>query len=116
MERNATKFLTRFIALATLVLAIVGLCSLARAFELADLLKNKETDSFKIIDVAGLTKLMNDPASHVSIYDANGDGLRSTAGVIPGAHLLTSDDNYNVATELPPNKSALLVFYCADKH
>ncbi len=116
MERNTAKLRSRFIALTTLALVIVGLCSSARAFELADLLKNKETDTFKIIDVDGLTKLMNDPASHVNIYDANGEGLRSTAGVIPGAHLLTSDDNYNVATELPPNKGALLVFYCADKH
>ncbi|HUA34073.1 MAG TPA: hypothetical protein VMA09_10745 [Candidatus Binataceae bacterium] len=116
MERNTAKSLSRLIALATLAFVIVGLCSSARAFELSDILKNKETDNFKIIGVADLTKLMNDPASHVNIYDANGDGLRSTAGVIPGAHLLTSDNNYNVATELPPNKGALLVFYCADRH
>ena len=38
------------------------------------------------------------------------------AGVIPGAHLLTSDDKYDVAKELPRNKSAKLVFYCADLH
>ena len=63
-----------------------------------------------------LASLMNDPNSHVNIYDANGWGLRSTAGVIPGAHLLTSDDKYDVAKELPANKSAKLVFYCADLH
>jgi hypothetical protein len=36
--------------------------------------------------------------------------------VIPGAHLLTSDDKYDVAKELPPAKNAKLVFYCADLH
>jgi rhodanese-related sulfurtransferase len=40
--------------------------------------------------------------------------LRSTSGVIPGAHLLSSDDKYDVATTLPPEKNAKLVFYCAD--
>jgi len=54
--------------------------------------------------------------SHVNIYDANGWGLRSTAGVVPGAHLLTSDDKYDVAKELSPAKNAKLVFYCADLH
>jgi len=114
--RNSAKFVSRFIAITTLALAIVGLCGSARAFELANLLRNKETDSFKIIDVTDLTKLMSDPASHVNVYDANGSGTRSEEGIIPGAHLLSSDDNYNVASELPPNKNALLVFYCANRH
>ncbi|MGA9725695.1 MAG: hypothetical protein WBQ86_24800 [Candidatus Binatus sp.] len=103
--------------------AIVGaivLCAAAPAFafDIGSLLNNKpkEPDKFAIIRVNQLASLMADTNSHVNIYDANGWGLRSTAGVIPGAHLLTSDDKYNVATELPPNKSAKLVFYCADLH
>ncbi len=88
------------------------------AFDIGTLLNNKpkEPDKFAIIRVNQLASLMADSNSHVNIYDANGWGLRSTAGVIPGAHLLTSDDKYNVATELPPNKNAKLVFYCADLH
>ena len=90
----------------------------AFAFDIGSLLNNKpqEPDKFAIIRVDKLSALMADPDSHVNIYDANGWGLRSTAGVIPGAHLLSSDDNYDVATELPPSKSAKLVFYCADLH
>jgi hypothetical protein len=118
MNRNQTASAAALpIALLMLMLAIVASAVSARAFDLATLLNNKPgEDNFKIIYVADLSKLMADPASHVNIYDANGPGLRSTAGVIPGAHLLSSDDNYSVATELPPQKNALLVFYCADRH
>jgi hypothetical protein len=90
----------------------------AFAFDIGSLLNNKpkEPDKFAVIRVDNLASLMNDPNSHVNIYDANGWGLRSTAGVIPGAHLLTSDDKYDVAKELPSAKNAKLVFYCADLH
>ncbi len=107
----------------SIVSAIVGaivLCAAASAFafDIGSILNNKpkEPDKFAVIRVDTLASLMNDPNSHVNIYDANGWGLRSTAGVIPGAHLLTSDDKYDVAKELPPNKGAKLVFYCADLH
>jgi hypothetical protein len=107
----------------TIVSAIVGVIALsitasAFAFDLASILNNKPKvpDKFGTIGVATLASLIDDPNSHVNIYDANGWGLRSTAGVIPGAHLLTSDDKYDVAKELPADKSAKLVFYCADLH
>ena len=102
--------------------AIVGVIVLsvtasAFAFDIGSLLNNKkEPDNFAVIGVDRLASLMNDPNAHVNIYDANGWGLRSTAGVIPGAHLLTSDDKYDVAKELPASKNAKLVFYCADLH
>lgn len=97
---------------------VLSITAPAFAFDLGSILNNKPKapDKFAIIGVAKLVSLMNDPSSHVNIYDANGWGLRATAGVIPGAHLLTSDDKYDVAKELPPNKSANLVFYCADLH
>ena len=97
---------------------VLSVTASALAFDLASILNNKpkEPDKFAIIRVDNLASLMNDPNSHVNIYDANGWGLRSTAGVIPGAHLLTSDDKYDVAKELPPAKNAKLVFYCADLH
>ena len=97
---------------------ILSITASAFAFDIGSLLNNKpkEPDKFAIIRVDNLASLMNDPNSHVNIYDANGWGLRSTAGVIPGAHLLTSDDKYDVAKELPAEKNAKLVFYCADLH
>jgi len=95
---------------------VLSVAASAFAFDLGSLLNNKSSqpDKFALIRADQLAALMADPNSHVSIYDANGWGLRSTAGVIPGAHLLTSDDKYDVATTLPPDKSAKLVFYCAD--
>jgi hypothetical protein len=97
---------------------LLSVAATAFAFDIGALLNNKpkEPDKFAVIRVDNLASLMNDPNSHVNIYDANGWGLRSTAGVIPGSHLLTSDDKYDVAKELPPAKNAKLVFYCADLH
>ena len=105
-------------AIAFVIAAVIVAASSAFAFDIGKLLDNKpkEPDKFAIIRVDRLASLMNDSNSHVNIYDANGWGLRSTAGVIPGAHLLSSDDKYDVATELPTDKSAKLVFYCADLH
>jgi hypothetical protein len=106
--------------MVSVIVGAIVLCAVAPAFafDIGSLLNNKpkEPDKFAIISVSQLASLMADTNSHVNIYDANGWGLRSTAGVIPGAHLLTSDDKYDVATELPPNKNAKLVFYCADLH
>jgi hypothetical protein len=97
--------------------AILSVAASAYAFDLGSILNNKkEPDKFAIINADKLQSLMNDPNSHVNIYDANGWGLRSSAGVIPGAHLLSSDDKYDVAKELPPDKGAKLVFYCANPH
>ena len=46
--------------------------------------------------------------------DANAASLRATAGVIPGAVLLTSTSTYELR-ELPADRSARLVFYCANE-
>jgi rhodanese-related sulfurtransferase len=104
------------------VLAVVGAIVLsvatsALAFDLGSILNSqaKQPDKFAIIRVDKLASLIANPSSHVNIYDANGWGLRSTAGVIPGAHLLSSDDKYDVPSTLPPDKNAMLVFYCANQ-
>jgi hypothetical protein len=89
----------------------------AFAFDLGRLLNNThQPENFKVIRVQALASMIADSNSHVNIYDANGWGLRTRAGIIPGAHLLTSDDKYDTAKELPSDKSAKLVFYCADLH
>ena len=83
--------------------------------KLSILLTGKRADDkFKLIHVADLAALRADPTSHVVILDANVDSTREEYGVVPGARLLTSYDNYDVATELPPAKNAKLVFYCAN--
>ena len=104
---------------STLAVVIVATSAApALAWDLGNLLNNKSAapEKFQVIHVPDLAALMAKLNAHVSIYDANGWGLRSTAGIIPGAHLLTSDDKYDVATELPADKNAKLVFYCADTH
>lgn len=111
-------------AIASSIIPIVAAAIIAAsaapvlAWDLGNLLNNKSAvpDKFQVIHVPDLAALMAKLNAHVSIYDANGWGLRSTAGIIPGAHLLTSDDKYDVATELPADKNAKLVFYCADTH
>ena len=70
---------------------------------------------FKVIRADELANLMADSSSHVKVYDANLPDTRVRVGVIDGAHLLSSYDNYNIAKELPADKNAKLVFYCFDK-
>jgi hypothetical protein len=83
--------------------------------KLSILLTGKRADDhFKVIHVAELAALRADPKSHVVILDANVEDTRDKYGVIPGARLLTSYDNYDISTELPPGRNAKLVFYCAN--
>jgi rhodanese-related sulfurtransferase len=50
--------------------------------------------------------------SDVTLCDANNDDTRARFGVIPGALLLSSYRDYDVAAELPADKRRTLVFYC----
>ena len=93
------------------------LVSRAPAADIGQILNNKEgPDNFQVIHVADLAKEMANPASKVQVYDANHPSTRERFGVIAGAHLLSSSDNYDVAKELPADKNARLVFYCSDSH
>lgn len=78
--------------------------------------KATEHDNFKLLHTADLAALRADPSSHILIFDANVSHERQEYGVIPGAHLLSSAEHYDVAGELPSNKSARLIFYCANTH
>lgn len=51
-----------------------------------------------------------------TIVDANHDRFRAREGVIPGAVLLSTYDEYDAAKDLPATKDTALVFYCADSH
>lgn len=50
----------------------------------------------------------------ITVLDANRPEFRAKHGVIPGAVLLTSARQYDIAKELPADKSSQLVFYCAN--
>ncbi len=73
-------------------------------------------DGFKLIHVNDLVALRAAPNAAVTVLDANAPDFRAREGVIPGAVLLSSDNKYDVAKELPPRKDARLVFYCANIH
>lgn len=64
------------------------------------------------VSVTQLSNLMQ--AKKVTVIDANGPETRKKYGVIPGAVMLSSYDDYNIAKELPKDKNAKLVFYCAN--
>jgi len=114
-ERAAT--MRKLPRLGAFVGAILMLAMPALAMDIGSILNNHPSDEgFQTISVNDLSKLMADPSAHVHIYDANGPSTRESQGMIPGARPLTSDDHYNVAEELPSNKNADIVFYCANQH
>ena len=51
-------------------------------------------------------------AGDVVLCDVNSADTRAELGVIAGARLLSSYRDYDVATELPADRSQALVFYC----
>ena len=107
----------RISSIALVVAVTTAFAAFAFAADIGSLLNNKEDpDNFQIIHVKDLAKLMANPASKVQVYDANHPSTRDQFGVIPGAHLLSSSDGYDIAKELPADKNAKLVFYCADTH
>ncbi|HUN59779.1 MAG TPA: hypothetical protein VMU41_16850 [Candidatus Binataceae bacterium] len=99
---------------------IVAATTPAFAFNLPKLLggsgDEQNLNAFKIIHVADLASMISDKTPNLHVYDANGPETRDKFGVIPGAQLLSSDDNYDVASTLPPKKDDPLVFYCANTH
>jgi hypothetical protein len=84
----------------------------AWALDLGKLLDNIESDNVKGIDVAGLVASMADKNSHVFVYDVDPVSDREKMGLIPGALVLSSWNKFDLATELPKDKNAKLVFYC----
>lgn len=105
-------------AMITAIGAMLVMAPSARSFDLSSMLGNPDRDdtleTFKLIHIGDLAALIADHASHVLIFDANHPSTRAEYGIIPGAHLLPSADGFRVSQELPPDKSAKLVFYCAN--
>lgn len=75
--------------------------------------KGKE-EGFKLIQVTELDQSMAPGKPQVFVFDANNKTTREKDGMIPGAKLLDSVAHYDAATTLPADKSASLVFYCAN--
>ena len=98
------------------MLAVLAIVHPAFAISLQSLFGNSEPDNFRIIHVQDLDRLMKNSGANVNIFDANPPDVRAQLGIIPGARLLPSVGSYKIATELPPNKSAKLVFYCHNVH
>ena len=65
----------------------------------------------KKVTVVELAKMTS--AKQATVLDANSNDFRAKNGIIPGAILLTSSSEFAVS-ELPANKDAKLVFYCAN--
>jgi rhodanese-related sulfurtransferase len=64
--------------------------------------------------VKDLEALMKKETPGLVIYDVNVESTRTSVGIIPGAKLLSSSSDYDVAKELPASKASKLVFYCAN--
>jgi hypothetical protein len=113
------RFLSTTFALV--IAAVLASGVTAHAFDLSKMLGNPDQDesldTFKLIHVKDLAGAIADPKSRgVIIYDANHPDTRAQFGIIPGAHLLPSADGFSVTRELPADKNAKLVFYCANTH
>jgi rhodanese-related sulfurtransferase len=66
----------------------------------------------KQIHVAELKAMLANTGTAPHIFDANTAKTRIKDGLIPGAHPLSSSSDYDIKTELPADKGAILVFYC----
>jgi rhodanese-related sulfurtransferase len=92
---------------------VLALCLMGPSISLAGEGEKKEAPAkarFKTVAVANAASLQKEKKA--ILLDANGENVRQRDGVIPGAVMLTSFNKYDVAKELPANKSSKLIFYC----
>ncbi len=110
----------RFLSIIMALGAMLMFAAPARSFDLSKMLGNPDhdeaLDTFKLIHVSDLAAAIANPGRGIMIYDANHPDTRTEYGIIPGAHLLPSADGYRVSQELPADKNAALVFYCANTY
>lgn len=69
----------------------------------------------KEISVQDVQKFVQEKAANVVVLDANNIEARKDAGVVPGAILLSSYNQYAI-NELPKDKNTTLVFYCYNSY
>ena len=73
-------------------------------------------ERFALVHVDDVAAMLAARDGRTTVIDANKSDYRQREGIIPGATLLSSSEKYDVASELPKDKSARLVFYCANTH
>jgi rhodanese-related sulfurtransferase len=98
---------------------LLALAAFAPAAALACGEKKPETamttpaTGYQSLNVAELTALrLQHP--RLVLLDANSAETRSRYGMIPGATALSSFESYDLTKELPADKEAMVVFYCAN--
>ncbi len=96
------------LASVVVVLSLFG-CSRARSGDHATGNGASAAKAIPQTPLAQVRKLVETKSA--TVLDANGEDTRKQYGVIPGATLLSSADDYALS-ELPKDKSARLVFYC----
>ena len=94
---------------ATLSLASIAGCAKSDKAEPAKTEKAEDTLPSMTVDEVDSALA----AKQATAVDCNGDKTRKKLGVVPGA-ILVSDEETFAAGELPADKSAKLVFYCAN--
>ena len=92
-------------------LAAIGALSALAALPISPA-RAGETEKFQLIHVDQLVADLKD--GHAVVLDANNPATRAKEGVIPGAKLLSSSGEYDIAKEVPGPKSTEVVFYCAN--
>lgn len=72
-------------------------------------------DQFKKIGVNDLDQMLANKKVKIYLYDANVASTRKNAGIIPGAVLIDSSDQFDLKKALPTDTNSQLVFYCANQ-
>ena len=74
-----------------------------------------QSQTFKQVHSPELAQWLKATKTVTYVFDANTPDIRKSEGLIPSAMPLTSSSKYRVSKELPQDKSARLVFYCANE-
>ena len=72
-------------------------------------------EAVKEVSVSEVQQYISAKTPNVAVLDANNSEARKDAGIVPGAILLTSYNQYAVS-ELPKDKNTTLVFYCYNSY
>lgn len=102
---------TAFFSLLVFIGGSLSIFSMASASESAQ----AKEPGFKLIRVADLEKMLSADKERVFIFDANNKSTREKQGLIPGAKTLDDSSEYDAQATLPADKTARLVFYCANE-
>lgn len=70
-------------------------------------------ENFTQIHPDALSRMIAANATDLHIYDVNSPSIRKEYGIIPGAKEISYKD-FSPSKDLPQDKSAKLVFYCAN--